>query len=132
MPAKRLSLRRSLPVMTGGSAPRAVTFNSRVDLSQRCHAWRPSFVGGERAACRGGDGGAHGARTEPEERAGPCHYRVGLQFLRTYPRLPRPYPWLAAAPGQLSRASESRQVIDDAAAVSPTFFAFITGDGPSW
>jgi adenylate cyclase len=52
--------------------------------------------------------------------------------IRTYPQLPRPYPWLAATLGQLGRADEARVALDAALAASQSYFAFTTGSRPPY
>lgn len=57
---------------------------------------------------------------------------MARRAIRGSPELPRPYPWLAAALGQLDHANEASKALDAAIAVSPSFFAFITGNRPPW
>jgi adenylate cyclase len=41
---------------------------------------------------------------------------------RSYPDYPRPYPWLAAALGQIGRKAEAREALEKAVAISPGSF----------
>jgi adenylate cyclase len=70
-----------------------------------------------------------------------CHYLAGdylaaeaiaHRLTRASPELPRPYPWLAAALGQLGRTEQARGILDTVTAVSPAFVNFITVGRPPW
>jgi adenylate cyclase len=70
-----------------------------------------------------------------------CHYLAGdylaaeavaHRLIRASPELPRPYPWLAAALGQLGRTEQARGILDTATAVSPAFVDFISASRPPW
>jgi adenylate cyclase len=52
--------------------------------------------------------------------------------IRASPELPRPYPWLAAALGQLGRTEQAQRVLDATMAVAPMLFDFITAGRPPW
>ena len=53
------------------------------------------------------------------------------RVIRSYPDLPNPYRWLAAALGQLGRTNEARDALEKAIAVAPASFdVYVHGRAP--
>jgi adenylate cyclase len=57
---------------------------------------------------------------------------MARRTIRAHPQMPRPYPWLAAALGQLGRPDEAGVALNAAIAASRSFFDFITRSRPPY
>ena len=52
--------------------------------------------------------------------------------IRSYPRFPNPYRWLAAALGQAGRSQEAREVLEKAIEIAPASFEMYVREGVPW
>src|SRR5262249_36018969 len=52
--------------------------------------------------------------------------------IRSYPRFPNPYRWLAAALGQAGRIQEAREMLEKAIEIAPASFEMYVREGVPW
>jgi len=57
---------------------------------------------------------------------------IGRRIIRTYPKAPRAYVWLAATLGQLGRVDEARTTLARTIEISPSHFKFVTASRPGY
>ena len=94
----------------------ALQTNIRLDPRDPLLAWRLNWMAVGHYFCRD-----YGAAIETATRA-----------IRSYPELPMPYRWLAAALGQTGRSEEARKALKQAVAIGPASFEMFVHRRVPW
>jgi adenylate cyclase len=94
----------------------ALQTNIRLDPRDPLLAWRLNWMAVGHYFCR-----EYGAAIETAMRA-----------IRSYPELPMPYRWLAAALGQTGRTEEAREALKQAIAIGPASFEMFVHRRVPW